>query len=75
MRFSALVNSAASKYKTVGALANELNALIAQLGELRLAQRHPVFKLTGIVMAQQIDRLLFRYIKLLKRCLGHKSPC
>ncbi len=64
----------AGEHEPVGALADQLDPPIAQLLELGLAQRHPLPQLAGILMAQQVDRLVFRNIELLQRRLGHDAP-
>ena len=65
----------AGKHKAIGALANQFNIPVTQLAELGNAKRHPVLELLGIIVAEQVDRLLFRYIELLKMLfLLHHSP-
>ena len=66
---------AAGKHKAIGTLANQFNIPVTQLAELGNAKRHPVLELLGIIVAEQVDRLLFRYIELLKMLfLLHHSP-
>lgn len=63
------------EHKTIGAFAYQLRVIIAQLDQLLAAEADPGSVLASVIGLEQIDRLLFRNIKVLQlRCLQAISP-